>query len=154
MESDLGRKESYKINKTRVLKKLGDSMIEQTGNEGFKTNVDIEKLLNDVMHLDYAAKLNNRMDKMINTKKNENLAIARRQGVIFKTFESNYEFIMFLSAIKKFNISKTTINFKIEIVEFINMSPRMEKSGISLYYLKNNFKIIKEVCKKNASEFK
>ena len=30
----------------------------------------------------------------------------------------------------------------------------MEKPSISLYYLKNNFKIIKEVCKENASEFK
>ena len=31
---------------------------------------------------------------------------------------------------------------------------RMEKSGISRYYLKNNFKIIKEVCKENAFEYK
>ena len=34
------------------------------------------------------------------------------------------------------------------------MYPRMEKSGILLYYLKNNFKIMKEICKENASEFK
>ena len=29
----------------------------------------------------------------------------------------------------------------------------MEKSDISLYYLKSNFRIIKEICKENASEF-
>ena len=34
------------------------------------------------------------------------------------------------------------------------MYPRMEKSCISLYYLKNNFRIIKEICKENAFEFK
>ena len=34
------------------------------------------------------------------------------------------------------------------------MYPRMEKSGISLYYLKNSLKIIKEVCNENASDFK
>ena len=59
-----------------------------------------------------------------------------------------------MSAVKKFNISKETINFKIRIVEFIIVYPRMEESGISLYYLKNNFKIFKEVCKENVSEFK
>ena len=52
-----------------------------------------------------------------------------------------------MSAVKKFNISKATINFKIGLVEFINMYPRMEKSSISLYYLKNNFKIKKFVKK-------
>ena len=30
----------------------------------------------------------------------------------------------------------------------------MEKSGISFYYLKNNVKIIKEVCKEISSGFK
>ena len=59
-----------------------------------------------------------------------------------------------MSAVKTFKISKATINFRSGIVEFIGMYPRMEKSGISLYYLKNIFRIIKEVCKENASEFK
>ena len=59
-----------------------------------------------------------------------------------------------MSAVRTFKISKTTINLKIGIVEFINMYPRMEESGICLYYLKNNFKIIRKVCKENASEFK
>ena len=31
------------------------------------------------------------------------------------------------------------------------MYPRMKKSAIYLYYLKNNFKIIKKVFKENAS---
>ena len=56
-----------------------------------------------------------------------------------------------MSAIKKFNSSKATRNFKIGIIEFINMYPRMEKAGISLNYLKNNFKTIKEICEENAS---
>ena len=59
-----------------------------------------------------------------------------------------------MSAVKTFNISKATINFKIGIAEFINIYLRMEKSDISLYYLKSNFRIIKEICKENASEFK
>ena len=118
--------------------------------EGLETN-DIKKLSKDVKDPDAAAKLINRMDKMVSIKKNNTLKIARKQREIFKKFKTDNKF---LSAVEKFSISKTTINFKIGIVEFINMYPRMEKSCSSLYYIKNNFKIIKEICKENASESK
>ena len=88
---------------------------------------------------------------MISVKKNNTLTIAREQGEIFKKFKTDNKF---MSTIKNFNISKATINFKIGIVEFIDMYPRMEKSCISFYYFKSNFRIIKGICKENASEFK
>ena len=71
--------------------------------------------------------------------------IARKQGEIFKEFKTNNKF---MSAVKAFNISKATINFKIGIAKFVSMYPRMEKSSISLYYLKNNFRIIKKFVRK------
>ena len=151
MESGLDGKESYRISKTRALKKLHCSIIAPTESEGLETNADIEKLSNDVKDPDYAAKLIDRMNRMIIIDKKKTLTIARKQGEIFKKFKTDNKLI---SAIKEFNISKATINFKIGIVEFINMYLRMEKSGISRYYLKNNFKIIKEVFKENAFEYK
>ena len=139
MVSGLGEtKESHRISKTKILEKLRNSIIERTESKGLETN-DIEKLSNDVKDPDEAAKLINRMDKMISVKKNNTLTIARKQGEIFKNFKTDNKF---MSAVKNFNISKATINFKIGIVGFINMYPRMEKSCISLYYLKNNFRII------------
>ena len=89
---------SYRINKTRVLEKLLCSIIEPTESEGLDTNVDIEKLPNDVKDPDDAAKLINRMDKIININKNKLLTIARKQGEIFKKFKTDNKFI---SAIKK-----------------------------------------------------
>ena len=62
---------------------------------------------------------------------------------LFKKFKTNNKF---LSRVNAFKISKATINFKIGIVEFISMYRKMKKSCISLYYLKNNFRIIKDVC--------
>ena len=56
--------------------------------------------------------------------------------------------------IKELGISKFAIVFKISIVKFVNKYSRMKKSSLSLYFLKNNFKIIKEICHENASEFK
>ena len=58
-----------------------------------------------------------------------------------------------MSAVTEFKISKTTINFKISIIKFIDDYPKMRKSCISLYYLKNNFRLIKDVCKEHAPEF-
>ena len=78
------------------------------------------------------------------------MTIARTQGEIFKKFKTNSKFI---SAVNAFKISKATINFKIGIVEFINTYHKMEKSCISLYYSKDNFRIIKEVCRENVIEF-
>ena len=50
-------------------------------------------------------------------------------------------------------ISKTTINFKIDVVKFIDEYPKMRASCISLFYLKNNLRVIKEICQGHASEF-
>ena len=56
--------------------------------------------------------------------------------------------------IKKLGISKSIVLFKISIVKFVNKYPRMKKCSLSLHILNNNFKIIKEICHENASEFK
>ena len=85
-------------------------IIEQTESEGLETNDDVEKLPNDVKDPDDAAELNNRMDKMINIKKNKTLTIVHKQGEIFKNFKTDNNS---MSVVKKFNISKATINFKI-----------------------------------------
>ena len=59
----------------------------------------------------------------------------------------------FIDMVKKFGISKSTILLKISIVKFVNKYPRMKKSSLSFHFLKNNFKLIKEICHENASEF-
>ena len=60
----------------------------------------------------------------------------------------------FINMVKELGISKSTILFKISIVKFVNKYPRMKKSSFSLHFLKNNLKIIKEICHENASDFK
>ena len=56
--------------------------------------------------------------------------------------------------VKEFGISKSAMPFKISIVKFVNKYPRMKESSLSLHSLKINFKIIKEICHENTSEFK
>ena len=85
------------------------------------------------------------------SKKNNTLVLAYHQGIIFKKFKGNSKFT---SAVVNLKISKATINFKIGIIQFLHDYPQMRKSSISLHFLKNNFRLIKEVCKEHASEFK
>ena len=110
----------------------------------------IKELAKNVDNPDDAAELIKKMDNMIKSKKSNILTIASQQGEIFRRFKTNNKFI---SAVGAFKISKTTINFKIDIVKFIDMYPKMQASCVSLYYLKNNFRVIKEVCQEHASEF-
>ena len=60
----------------------------------------------------------------------------------------------FIDLVKKFGIIKSTILFKISMAKFVSKYPRMKKSSFFLHFLKNNFRIIKEICHENASEFK
>ena len=76
--------------------------------------------------------------------------LAYQQGKIFQKFKKNNKFV---NAVTEFAISKTTINFKIDVVNFINQHLEIRKSSISLFYLKNNFRTIKNVCQEHASEF-
>ena len=97
----------------------------------------IKEIAKNVDNPDDAAELIEKMGNMIKSKKNKILMIAYQQGEIFRRFKTNNKFI---SAVSAFKISKTTINFKIDIVKFVDMYPKMQTSSISLYYLKNNFR--------------
>ena len=79
---------------------------------------------------DDAAELVKKINKMIKNKKNDILMLAYHQGIIFRKFKENNRFT---SAVSKFEISKTNINFKIDIVKFIDKYPKMRTSCISLF---------------------
>ena len=125
--------------KTAILEKLMESIM--IGEVDCK---DIENLTSCVIELI------SKIERVIKSRKNSILVLAYHQGVIFKRFKENS---MFMSAFTNLKISKSTINFKIGIVQFIHDYPKMKKSSISLQFLKNNFRIIKEVCREHSSKF-
>ena len=56
--------------------------------------------------------------------------------------------------VNQFGLSKSTIVFKIWNVTVLKNYPKIKKSSVFLQFLKNNFKVIKDICKENAREFK
>ena len=110
----------------------------------------VEDLTKRVDSPDDAAELIERIERIMKSKKNNILTIAYHQGIIFKNCKENNRFT---SEVAKFKISKVTINFKIDIIKFIDDYPKIQKSSISLHFLKNNFRVIKDVCKEHTSKF-
>ena len=129
-----------------ILDKLRESMMsEQLLSKGIK------ELAKKVDNPNGTAELIKKMDKVINSNKNSVLIIARyEQGKIFKEIKTDNRFI---SAVRAFKTSKTTINFKIDIVKFIDMYPKMQTSCISLYYILKKSRVSKEVYQEHASQF-
>ena len=85
----------------------------------------IEKLVKNVENPNEAVKLIKDMDKMIKIKKNSILMMAYQQGKIFRRSKTDNRFISTVSA---FEISKTTINFAIDMVRFTDKYPKIQKS--------------------------
>ena len=131
----------------QVLKKLRDSLINSKKEIEAK---GLERTVKNTSDSTDAIELVKKIDKIIKCSKNNILMFAYQQGRVFQKFKMNKGFS---NALIEFAISKTTINFKIDIVKFINQHPRMRKSSISLFYLKTNFRIIKQVCQEHAIEF-
>ena len=132
-------------NKIAILDKFRDSIVSEEVD-----SMSVEDLSRKVDNPDDAAELIERIERIIKSKKKNILTLAYNQGIIFKKYKENSKFT---SAVAKFKISKATINFKVGIIKFIDDYPKMTKSSISLPFLKNNFRVIKDVCKEYSSEF-
>ena len=102
-----------------VLKKLQDSLI--NSNEEIETK-GLEQLIKTTDNPNDAIELVKKIDKRTKHSKLNILMLAYHQGKVFQKFKVNNKF---LSALTEFGISKTTINFKIDIVNFIDNYPRV-----------------------------
>ena len=135
-----------RLSKEYVYEKLRDSLIINSKEE-IETR-GLEQLIRTTDKPNDAIELVKKLDKLTKCSKNNILVLAYQQRKVFQKFKTNNKFV---SAVTEFGTSKTSINVKIDIVKFIENYPKM--SCISLLYLKNNFRVIKNVCQEHASEF-
>ena len=71
-------------------------------------------------------------------------------GKVFKHFKEKGKFI---ERVGKLKIHKSTIVFKINVFKLLEKHPKLAKSSVTLTFLKNYFKEIKQICEENSSEF-
>ena len=107
--------------KDQVLKKLQGSLI--NNKEEIETK-GLEQLIENTNNLNDAIELVKKIDKLTKRSKKKILTLAYQEGKISQRFKMNNRFV---SAATEFGISKTTINFKIDIVNFIRELSENEK---------------------------
>ena len=114
-------------------------------------NQDIENIAKGAKSSEEAMEVVKEIEKIISSNKHNILWLAYQKGQTFEIFKLNDNFI---NMVNKFRISKSTLIFKISIKKFLNKYPRIKKLPLSLHFLNNSFKIIKEIFRKNDCEFK
>ena len=139
-------KNQPKLSKDQLFEKLLDSIITK---EEIETK-GLQESIKNMNKPNNAIELVKKVDNLTKCNRNNISVWAYQQVNVFQKFKMSKKFI---SAVTEFGISKTTINFKIDIIKFIESYPKTNKSCISLYCLKNIFRVIKDVCLDNASEF-
>ena len=132
--------------KPEIKKDLEDSIADA------EKNTDIEEMANNCIECEDAAKIIHKFEEIIKNKKSDIAWLAYYQGKIFQKFRSKERFVNDVAT--KFKVSKSTIVFKITLSKLIDKYPKIKKSSLSLHYFKKHLKLIKEVCKESASDFK
>ena len=137
-----------KKTKTEIKKELEDSIVNGKKNE----NANMQERVNECIKNEDAVKAVQEFEQIIQNKKSDIVWLAYYQGQIFQKFREKERFIS--DMVLKFHVSKSTIVFKIALKKLIDDFPKIKDSSLSLHYFLKKLKLIKEVCKENASEFK
>ena len=115
--------------------------------------IEIEELNEQAGKVDNpedAADLIKNYEETLKTKKQGIISFAYHQGIVFSRFREKEKFVRLVA---DFGVHKGTIIFKINLFRLRDEYPKLKKSLITLSFMKNYFKDIKQICKA-SSEFK
>ena len=138
-----------KTTKSEIKKELEDSI----SNGKKNGNTYIEQMAKTCTESEEdAAEFIHKFEEIIKNKKSDIVWLAYHQGKIFQKFRSKERFVN--DMVSEFKVRKSTAVFKIALSRLIDEYPNIKDSLLSLHYFKKHLKLIKEVCKENAREFK
>ena len=109
---------------------------------------EINKWADKVEKLKDAPNIIKDYEKILRTKKKGIIAVAFHQRKVFKRFKEK-----FMQMVGNLKIHKNTIIFKINLFKLIEKHSKLMKYSVTLMFLKNYFKYIKQICKENSSKF-
>lgn len=118
----------------------------------FMENIEIqepnlEEQTNSMADLTEAITMIKWYEEIIRIKNRKVVNFGRRQEKLPKKVKDNQNFF------ETMNQSKTKICFKINLNKFLNIYPVLKRFMLSSKLFKNNFKLIKMVCKTNLNLF-
>ena len=115
-----------KIKKTEIEKELEDSIIK------YRKNADIQDKVNECISNEEAIEVIQDFEQIIQNKNSDIVWLAYYQGQIFQKIREKERFVS--DMVLKFNVSKSTIVFKIALKKLIDDFSEIKNSSLSLYY--------------------
>ena len=115
-----------KIKKTEIEKELEDSIIK------YRKNADIQDKVNECISNEEAIEVIQDFEQIIQNKNSDIVWLAYYQGQVFQKIREKERFVS--DMVLKFNVSKSTIVFKIALKKLIDDFPEIKNSSLSLYY--------------------
>ena len=139
-------KKTRRLSKEEIEHQLIDSIFDNNIIKTDKLNAKVDK----VEKPENAAAIIKQYEDIIRTKKKNIKSIVYHQGKVFKRLNNKEKFI---NLVNEFEVHKSTIIFKVNIVKLIDKHPILMKSSVTLGFLKNYHKDIKQIYNKNPNEF-
>ena len=96
------------------------------------------------------ADLIKKYEEILKTKRQGIMSVAYHQGKVVSRFREKEKFVRLVA---DFGVHKGTSIFKINLLRLLDKYPKLKKSSVTLSFMKNYFKNIKQICKV-SSEFK
>ena len=140
-------KKTRKFSKEEIKQQLFDSIIDIiciVETEELNKKADKAEKPEDV------AAIIKQYEDIICTKNKNIMSIAYHQGKVFKRIKDKENFT---KLVNKFKVHESTMIFKINIFNLIDKHPKLMKSSVTLGFLKNCYKDIKQLCNENSNEF-
>ena len=140
-------KKTGKFSKEEIKQQLFDSIIDIiciVETEELNKKADKAEKPEDV------AAIIKQYEDIICTKNKNIMSIVYHQGKVFKRFKDKENFT---KLVNKFKVHESTMIFKINIFNLIDKHPKLMKSSVTLGFLKNCYKDIKQLCNENSNEF-
>ena len=88
-------------------------------------------------------------EEILRTKIRSIITVAYHQGKVFSRFREKEKF---MTLVIRFKIHKSIV-FKINVFKLIEKHPGLIKSSVTISFLKNYLKDIRQICQKNVREF-
>ena len=139
-------KKAKRLLQDETKKQLLESIIINEAVESEELNIEVD----EVQDPEKAAKVIQEYENIIKTKKKGIVSMAYHQGKVFNKFKDREKIVKLISQL---GIHKTTIIFKVNVLQLCEKYPKLLGSSVGLGFFKNYYKDIKTVCKENEQEF-
>ena len=138
-------KKTKRLNEEEVKQQLLDSLINNDKTETEELNERAEK----VDKPEDAANIIKEYEEILCTKRKGIITVAYHQGKVFSRFREKQKFMTLV----RFGIHKNTTVSKINVFKPINKHARLMTSSVTLSFLKNYLKDIRQICPKNVCSY-